>query len=1051
LALPSLSDPSFVGRKKELSELNAHLKNAVTGKGSTILISGEAGCGKTRLCKEFLDTAKKEVIILNGWCLNGAAVPYFPFIEAFNALDLNEENETFNQTNMVTKLTKQRAVGGSAMESPLDAQMWKDQAFRAITQELLFLSTKKPTILFLDDIHWADSASLALLQYIAREINSERILVLATFRSEEILLNIEGYKQPLFETLHLMGREGLYSEIKLSTFNQKETEEIATSMLGNVITQDFAKTLSEESQGNALFITESLRLLIGQGSIIHEKGKWRLIENKIILPEKVKDIILIRLGSLKIEERRILDTASVIGPKFEPTLLANTLSKNKLNILETLSSLAQNRLLVLDDGDYYRFKHARIQEMLYSEIPPTLKKAYHHKIAESLEQQNIDSESQNLSNIAYHYVKSGNIKKAIQYSLAAGKDAFSKFSYSEANNHFTYVLGISSKINQNEIEIALEGLGDSLAALSFFEEAIKTYDKLASLTENSSTKLRALRKEMDAVWFKDVNPSRLPELVKRAEPLASTNRLENARVVWNKSRILVWQGPQQLKEAIRLCEEALDVFIEEGSLLEVASITWPIGMMRIMINWQVDKGVGEILQGLAMLRDLKDIRGEIQGYRVGTIDYLFLAGLFEEGYQLLSKLLQLAEKTHDWDSLGYAWLKLSDKPILTGDFQEAILRCQKAIEFIKKTDKPGLLLNAYSKLLILQVLNGNLKDAEETYSNAKKFPQEVQNFPTNFYPFLYAESFLFAAHKEKALAEKTIAMADSLAFKLYSGPGIFALSKSNHAGLRCVLGDFSQAASLMKESQEIIRDAENKFSEPNVQVHLIMKKDLSLDIETELRLDFVNVSRGSVLLQKVENIIPAGFVLTKNLANYRAENNYLTLDEKIDPFGVKTIKLWVKPTELGLDFFEPRLIYLGNQGQKKAATFRQLKINVKAPRKEISDIAKAETISIKFKSVSAQKAFDYLVKSYLEDYSQKKLPKEKAGWRTQMDLVKDGRLTQYSVYGPSSNHGKVILELKNTGLIELRVFEGERGRTGKITKLRIKDKNETVYRYLEHN
>lgn len=176
-----LAEPVLVGRERELEELQRCLDSAVEGKGTTVFVSGEAGSGKTRLTTEFLNMVKKRgITVLAGWCLSNAAVPYFPFFEAFTSYfsaENNQENKPAspNQTQDQTQ-PKTRQIRNEEQEikswlmgptqnektgkhETLAPQVWKDQAFIAVTQTLSAISNEKPIILFLEDIHWADSAS----------------------------------------------------------------------------------------------------------------------------------------------------------------------------------------------------------------------------------------------------------------------------------------------------------------------------------------------------------------------------------------------------------------------------------------------------------------------------------------------------------------------------------------------------------------------------------------------------------------------------------------------------------------------------------------------------------------------------------------------------------------------------------------------------------------------------------------------------------------------------------------------------------------------------
>ncbi len=258
-----LTEPVLVGREKELEELQRYLDSAAKGKGTTVFVSGEAGAGKTRLITEFLRKTKRtEVTVLKGWCLSNAPVPFFPFFEAFNTYFTDEQSEENENTLEVTGWLKGPSEAGKVGRIPaISPQVWKDQTFTAVAKTLTSISARRPTILFIDDVHWADSASLALIHYISRAMSSKKVLVLATFRSEELTADSEGRPHPLTETLRLMKRENLYEEIKISNLGQNEVSELAQNMLEGKLKTNFSNTLGKESQGNPLFVVESLRML----------------------------------------------------------------------------------------------------------------------------------------------------------------------------------------------------------------------------------------------------------------------------------------------------------------------------------------------------------------------------------------------------------------------------------------------------------------------------------------------------------------------------------------------------------------------------------------------------------------------------------------------------------------------------------------------------------------------------------------------------------------------------------------------------------------------
>ena len=304
---------------------------------------------------------------------------------------------------------------------------------------------------------------MGLLHYISRAITSERILVIATFRSEELNPLAEGQVHPLIETLRLMGREDLFKEIKLADLDQNDVGRVAESMLGGSVDPEFIGKLAKESRGNPLFIIESLKLLSEHGSLIHEHDQWRVSVDKLDVPMKVKDIILRRVSALKSDQRRVLDVASVVGDVFDPELLGTVLNQDSLQVLETLNAISQSNSLVCCEKNYFRFDHAKSREVLYEEIRLPLRIGYHSRIAEKIESRDQILKNVHVSDLAFHYTQAGNLEKAIKYSLLAGKEALAGFSNAEALKHFSYILQAISENSEykNERETALEGLAES--------------------------------------------------------------------------------------------------------------------------------------------------------------------------------------------------------------------------------------------------------------------------------------------------------------------------------------------------------------------------------------------------------------------------------------------------------------------------------------------------------------------------------------------------------------------------------------------------------------
>jgi predicted ATPase len=159
-------------------------------------------------------------------------------------------------------------------------------------------------------------------------------------------------------------------------------------------------------------------MLNENNGLIQENQVWRLTNSSIGIPPKIKDIILQRIAVLGRNHRSLLDVAAVLGEKFDPTILAEILAQDPLEVIKTLDIIAKDTSLVCCEGELFRFDHARTRDALYDDISPALKRSYHAKVAQKLEYR---GGKLPLADLAYQYSQAGNTQKATKYALAAGQ------------------------------------------------------------------------------------------------------------------------------------------------------------------------------------------------------------------------------------------------------------------------------------------------------------------------------------------------------------------------------------------------------------------------------------------------------------------------------------------------------------------------------------------------------------------------------------------------------------------------------------------------------
>lgn len=874
------------------------------------------------------------------------------------------------------------------------------------------------------------------MHYIARSIALERLIIIATFRSEEIRARLKGEPHPLAETLRLMAREDLFKEIRLQNLNQACVGRIAESMLGGSLDAEFVEKLSEESQGNPLFVVEALRMMYSQGALLRENCKWRLVSDSVGIPPKVKDIIMRRLEALRPSQRGIFDAASVIGEKFDPKVVADVLSQDNVSVLQSLRTVAQSTLLIFNEGDDYRFEHSKIQEMLYKEIPPPLKKEFHSRIASILEAKNQGSMEFPFSNVAYHYAQAGNKEKAIKYSLVAGQKALAKWSNVQAIEHFRYVLENVGVQQAEERRAALEGLGDAYAANCMYAEAIKTFDELAA-SETGALRLRAIRKAMDAAFIKGDKPDLLLDYAKKAEELRIYDRLEMARVLQNRGRAFAWASRGDASLDLADYGAALHIFEEENSLSDVAEALARDGEASFFYEEMYEKALGELLRSVALLRELGDFRGEIQA-TLRTAYGFALCGLNTEARLELSKVLREGERLSIFFELARARGILSLLAEGEGDYSKAISEVSKSMEYNQKADviwiqglNLGMLTRIYCKL-------GDLKRAEEYFERMTKLPPDVlsSGMVQIFVPLTNA--VYFAAKGQWEESNRIFEKLGELGWKGFGDSYAWALEKQ---------GRVEESKTQQLKAQKMHEESVERFRHANIQMTLLMPRVANIGDEVEVRLDLVNVGRNPGSLVRVDRLIPFNCNIVSMPPFCSAQNGSILFSQKsISDFEVGSIKLKVAFSKVGTFHINPCLVYMNDLGEAITRKTRPviLRAQLGTVERKQESAGTALQAQFEFKSQAAEKAFNYLIKAFREDYLSRRLPQENCGWRTLMEVVKNSGVTMYSIYGRCGGDGKAKLELERLGITESRFFQGERGRGGRVLKMRIRHENEIV-------
>ncbi|UCB60550.1 MAG: hypothetical protein JSW72_00310, partial [Candidatus Bathyarchaeota archaeon] len=231
-----------------------------------------------------------------------------------------------------------------------------------------------------------------------------------------------------------------------------------------------------------------------------------------------------------------------------------------------------------------------------------------------------------------------------------------------------------------------------------------------------------------------------------------------------------------------------------------------------------------------------------------------------------------------------------------------------------------------------------------------------------------------------------------------------------------------------------------RFERANIQAYLSAPEDVTVGDEFEFRIDLANIARESGLLIRIDGLIPETFRAVKTPSPYVIEGKSLdTKGKELAPNKVESVRISAQATQTGIFQLCPEVVYVDRLGK-----FKRCKCDVVS-------ITVLPSTGFQFKTENARKIFEYLTKSFIADYMKRRLTLGKSGWRTFIQIKENAKVPKSSIYGAAGRQGYAISELERRGLVEARVFLGERGRGGRITKARIFYEKETIKRYIDQH
>ena len=447
-ALDSVAQGVFVGRQQEMGELKAALEDTLSGRGRMMTLVGEPGIGKTRTSQELATYAGlRGVKVLWGRCYEEQGVPpYWPWVQAIRSYVRDTEPEKLSTEMGAGAADIAEVVSDVKTQLPglqpapqLEPEQARFRLFDSITAFLKSASQSRPLMIILDDLHWADKPSLLLLQFVVRELSNGRILLVGTYRDMEL-----SRQHPLAESLGELTRERAFQRVLLRGLSQEDVGRFIEVAAGVQPEDALVNAVYTQTEGNPLFVTEVVRLLVQEGQLGQaQRTSGRQTESWTVrIPEGVREVIGRRLNRMSERCNDTLTMASIVGREFEFSqvkALVEDLSEDML--LDVLEEALAARVIeeMPDSIGRYQFTHALLQETLMDELSLTRRVRLHARIAESLEAMYGDDVESHAEELVFHFEQAQAIlgtEKLVKYSVSAGDAALSTWAIEEGRAHF---------------------------------------------------------------------------------------------------------------------------------------------------------------------------------------------------------------------------------------------------------------------------------------------------------------------------------------------------------------------------------------------------------------------------------------------------------------------------------------------------------------------------------------------------------------------------------------------------------------------------------------
>jgi DNA-binding CsgD family transcriptional regulator len=760
------SERRIHGRQHERQLLFERIRRARDGEFSVTLLCGEPGIGKTRL----LDDASDRAAALGMSVLRGGATdaegmpPYLPFLDALSRHvyatpddRLREQVKSYGAALLPLLPELRSRLGEFADDVALAPEQARFRLFESVSRFLLEIANPDGLLLVLDDLHWADAASLDLLTFLARFRRDAPIAIAGAYRVTEAEARAD-FPRMLVE----LERGRLLRLVNLGPLESTEIATLSAELLGGGLSEAVLSGIETQSRGNPFFVEELIRGW-GDSHVLHNTGgTWEWSgSTPPAMPAGIARAIKQRLGNLRPAEFELLQGAAVLGLEFDVRVLSRSIGIDEVSarLLLGLGSTAQFVHADAPDGDLFAFHHDLIRRLIYDEMSALTRQRLHGLIGHAIEQL-VGAGERRTADLAFHFERSGDRKRGAHYAQAAAAGAMRAFAYADAIAHFSRAIELLDVEDPErgslllKLGVAAERHGDEAAAISAFEDARD--------------------------WFRVAGDS--------AGAVDAGHHLGAA----------LWR-----REAIERAEQVMKEALSEGSGAESA------GLVALMIDYGTLLGgsLHEHRRGKTVIEEAGELAARIGDARLSAAagralgNLLVRTGKFDEGVAKIEAALQIAEEIDDAIETAECCACLIPAYMWQGAIGKARSMILHRLAVAERCHDSYQLRHAYTWLAVVDALQGNVPATRDSFERAMAIVDRLASpEPLAWLVFCRGMVAFFAGDLAAAQGDLERAIAMIREF----GPQGLIWYLGPYAFFQAKLGDHSAARATAAELERLI-------------------------------------------------------------------------------------------------------------------------------------------------------------------------------------------------------------------------------------------------------